>query len=54
MEKKFKTRETVKSIDALVTEISGQDILSINQMLHIRGGEGDPNGPIILPPEPKK
>lgn len=45
MERKIKNFKTVKSHDSLFTEMSELDILSIIL------GEGDPAGPIILPPQ---
>lgn len=47
-----KTNKEVKNIDLLISKISLNEILGINEMICIRGGDGDENYP--LPPNPPK
>ena len=50
-----KTAESIKNIDQLVTKLSEKDILNMQSMSHIRGGnaDGEANGgaPTIIIPK---
>lgn len=48
-----KTIKEVKNIDLLISKINSNEILDINEMICIRGGEGG-NENVPLPPVPPK
>ncbi|HLN56158.1 MAG TPA: hypothetical protein VK207_09205 [Bacteroidales bacterium] len=48
MKTKGKTIRTEKSIDLLISKISGNEILDNNMMKYVRGGDGNDT----LPPPP--
>lgn len=53
--KKFEnSSETGKTFDAILSKVSRKDILSVNEMICVRGGDGEGDDPIILPPFPPK
>jgi hypothetical protein len=55
MKKADKSAETIRNFDQLISKLLGNEILNIQAMSHIRGGnaEGEGNGgaPIIIIPK---
>lgn len=49
---KTKSVKTVKNFDVLISKMSGKEILNIQEMSCVRGGDGE--DPIIIPPYPPK
>ncbi len=45
-----KSVKTNRNFDELISELSGDGILDLNSMMHVRGGEGDGSTPILPPP----
>ncbi|MGD0342725.1 MAG: hypothetical protein ABSA76_13565 [Bacteroidales bacterium] len=47
-----KLAKTNRNFIELISKLSGDEILDINSMMHIRGGDADGDGstPIITPP----
>lgn len=47
--------KTARTLDLLNSKLSGNEILNMQAMLQVRGGDGEENGgngPIITPPPP--
>lgn len=55
MKTKIKSTSKEKNIDLLISGLSGMEILDINEMICIRGGDAiptvPPSPPIIIPPQ---
>ncbi|HLN19773.1 MAG TPA: hypothetical protein VK213_01700 [Bacteroidales bacterium] len=47
-----KSIESGKTLDVILSKISATNILSVEDMICVRGGEGDGDDPIIIPPIP--
>jgi len=47
-----KSAKTNRNFDKLISKLSGDEILDLNSMMHVRGGgaDGDGSTPIITPP----
>lgn len=58
MKKAAKSTATISNFDQLISKFSENEILSLNAMIHVRGGGGDGEGnggaPIIIIPKPPK
>ena len=56
MKKADKSAETIRNFDQLISKLLGNEILNIQAMSHIRGGNADENGsePINIIPKPPK
>ena len=56
MKKADKSAETIRNFDQLISKLSGNEILNLQTMSHIRGGDGEGNGsePINIIPKPPK
>lgn len=52
MKAKNKSVKTVKNFDVLISKMSEKEILDIQEMSCVRGGDGE--SPIIIPPYPVK
>ncbi len=55
MKKVIESEKPVKNVDQLVSNFSGEEILSTQSMLSVRGGDGEGDGGvsiIIIPPPP--
>jgi hypothetical protein len=52
MKTKIASVKSEKNFDTLISKIQESGILSIHQMISVRGGEGEIPTPIILPPPP--
>jgi hypothetical protein len=52
MKKADKSAETNRNFDAFISKLSEDEILDLNAMMWVRGGDGDGSTPIIilLPP----
>ena len=49
-----KSAKANRNFDKLISKLSGDEILNLNSMMHIRGGSGDGNcSEIIITPPPK-
>jgi hypothetical protein len=47
--------KTNRNSDGLISKLTGDKILDLNSMMHVRGGGGDGSGTIIIitpPPDP--
>lgn len=51
MKKADKSSETIKNLDQLISKLSVNELLDIQAMSYIRGGEGDGLTPIIIIPK---
>jgi hypothetical protein len=51
MKRADKTSQTIKNLDQLISKLSENEILDIQAMSYIRGGEGDGLTPIIIIPK---
>jgi hypothetical protein len=51
MKTEDKSVKANRNFSKLISELSGEAILDLNSMIHIRGGEGDGNT-IIVPTPP--
>ena len=53
MKKADKSSETIRNLDQLISKFSENEILNIQAMSYVRGGEGEGNGgaPIIIIPK---
>jgi hypothetical protein len=47
-----KSAKSNRNFGRLISKLSGDEILNLNSMMHIRGGSADGNGstPILTPP----
>jgi hypothetical protein len=52
MKNNISSVKSEKNFDTLISKIQESGILSIDQMISVRGGEGEIPSPIILPPPP--
>ena len=52
MKNKIASVKSEKNFDTLISKIQESGILSIDQMISVRGGEGEIPSPIIMPPYP--
>ena len=54
MKKENNSANTKRNLDELISKLSAEEILDLNGMRNIRGGDGDGNGsdPILPPPPP--
>jgi hypothetical protein len=54
MKRADKSSEAIRNFDQLISKLSGNEILNLEAMSHVRGGNADGNGsePIIIIPKP--
>jgi hypothetical protein len=52
MKRADKSSETIKNLDQLISKLSEKEILDIQTMSYIRGGDDEGSGgvPVIIPP----
>jgi hypothetical protein len=44
--------KTNKNSDMLISSLPGVEILDLNSMMHVRGGDGQTTIPVVVPPLP--
>jgi hypothetical protein len=54
MERADKSGKTIRNFDQLISKLSENEVLSLQAMSFVRGGEGDGGGNIIIIPPPPK
>ncbi|MGC1391666.1 MAG: hypothetical protein WA816_11565 [Bacteroidales bacterium] len=56
MKKTDKSAESIRNFDELISKLSGNEILNMQAMSYVRGGNSDGNGsePINIIPKPPK
>ena len=56
MKRADKSAEAIRNFDQLVSKLSGNEILDIQAMSHVKGGDGEANGggSVIIMPKPPK
>jgi len=52
MKTKIKTGNQTRNIDQLITGLQNGEILTLNEMRYVYGGDGDGGGGIIIIPPP--
>ncbi|MCE5347545.1 MAG: hypothetical protein LLG13_14845 [Bacteroidales bacterium] len=52
MKRAYESPKTNKNLDQLICKLSENEMLNLEEMIHVRGGEADGNGsePIITDP----
>lgn len=50
MKTKINSVKSEKNLDTLISKIQKSGVLSIHQMISVRGGDGEIPTPIIIPP----
>jgi hypothetical protein len=45
-----KSAKSNRNFDRLISKLSGDEILNLNSMMHVRGGDGNGSEIIITPP----
>jgi len=55
MKRAYESPKTNKNLDQLICKLSENEILNLEAMINVRGGEGEDLGgePIIIDPRPK-
>jgi hypothetical protein len=51
MKRADKSAETIKNFDQLISKLSGNEILDIQAMSCIKGGDGNGSTPILIIPK---
>jgi len=51
MKKVDKTATTTRTFDELISKFSKEEILDLHAMNHVRGGDGDGGGELIIIPK---
>jgi hypothetical protein len=51
MKRADKSAETIRNFDQLISKLSGNEILNIQAMSYIKGGEGEGSIPILIIPK---
>jgi hypothetical protein len=51
MKRAVKSAETIRNFDQLISKLSGNEILNIQAMSCIKGGEGEGSIPILIIPK---
>jgi hypothetical protein len=54
MKNENKTTKNVRNLDSLLAKLTENELLNEEQLIFIRGGEGDNGGNPIIPPPPPK
>jgi hypothetical protein len=44
--------KTKRNPGELISRLPGIEILDLDSMMHVRGGEGDNSFPVVIPPRP--
>ena len=55
MKRADKSAKTTRNLDLLILKVTGNEILNFQEMIGVRGGDGEGNGGgeiIIIPPPP--
>jgi hypothetical protein len=52
MKRADKSAETIRNFDSLISKLSENEIIDLNSMRCIRGGDGNGSTPIVVPPPP--
>jgi hypothetical protein len=52
MKKTVNPTRSKKNFEFLISKLSENEILNVQEMMFIRGGEGDTNGTLPPPPKP--
>lgn len=48
MKRADKSSETTRNFDQLISKISESEILNLQAMSHVRGGDGEANGGVVV------
>ena len=52
MRKETKSTTAIENFENLLSKLGKEAMLDLKEMSYVRGGDGEGNGPIILPPPP--